>query len=81
MPRSVAFGAARLARAAQDDVVRSDDVAATVGDALDRRLERRVLERLDLAAVVAHEVMVVVAPGMSRLEACDSVPELSLIHI
>ena len=37
------------------------DVAAPVGDALDHRLQRRVLERLDLAAVIAYEVVVMVA--------------------
>jgi len=60
--------------------MRGHRVPAPVSDALDRRLEARVLERLDLAAVVAHEVMVVVASRMSRLEACDPVPEIDPLH-
>ena len=58
---SVTLVPAILARPAQDDVVRRHDVAAPVGDPLDRGLERRILERLDLPAVVADEVVVVVA--------------------
>ncbi len=58
--------AAILARAAQDDVVCCDGVAAPVGDPLDRRLEPGVLERLDLPAVVAHEVVVVIAVRRAR---------------
>ena len=53
-----------------------DRVPAPVRDALDRRLEPRVLERLDLAAVVAHEVVVVVASGVSGLETRDAVAEV-----
>jgi zinc transport system substrate-binding protein len=65
-----------LARAVQDDVVRGDDVAAAVGDTLDRGLERRILERLDLAAVVAHEVVVMVSAGVGGLEARHAVAEV-----
>ncbi len=41
--------------------MRGDDVPAAVRDALDRRLERGVGERLDLPAVVADEMVVMVA--------------------
>ena len=68
--------AAILAGAAQDDIVRRHDVSASVGDSLDGRLERRVLERLDLAAVVAHEMVMMVAARVSRLEARDSISEV-----
>lgn len=54
----------------------SDRVAVADGDAFDHRLERCILEGLDLAAVVAHEVVVVIAARANRLEAGDAVPEL-----
>ena len=60
--------------------MRRDGVAATVGDPRDRGLEAGVLERLDLAAVVAHEVMVVVAAGVRGLEARDAVTEIDALH-
>ena len=53
-----------------------DRVAVADRDALDRGLERRVLEGLHLAAVVAHEVVVVIASRTNRLEAGDAVSEL-----
>lgn len=53
-----------------------DHVAAPVGDTLDRGLEGGVLERLDLAAVVADEVMVVLTGRVRALEARDAVPEV-----
>ena len=68
-----------LARPAQDDVVRRHDVAAPVGDPFDRGLERRILERLDLSAVVADEVMVVAA-RMSGLVARDAVAQVDSLH-
>ena len=68
--------AAILAGAAQDDIVRRHDVSASVGDSLDGRLEGRVLERLDLAAVVTHEMVMMVAARVSRLEARDSISEV-----
>ena len=71
--------AAILARAAKNDVVGSDGIAAPVGDALDRCLERRILERLDLAAVVAHQMVVMVAARLSRLEARDPVSEVDAL--
>lgn len=58
----------------------SDDVAVPVGDARDRRLEGTVLERLDPAAVVADEVVVMVAAGMRGLEPRDTVTEVDALH-
>ena len=69
-----------LARTAKNHVVRGHRVTTPVRDALDRGLEAGVLEGLDLAAVVAHEVMVMVAARMSRLEACDPVAEIDPLH-
>jgi zinc transport system substrate-binding protein len=71
--------AAILARPAQNDVVRGDGVAAAVRHALDRRLEDGVLERLDLAAVVAHEVVMVIATRVGGLEARDPVSEIDAL--
>jgi len=68
-----------LAGAAKDDVVGLDRVAASICDALDHCFERRILERLDLAAVVADEVVVMVAAGMCGLEACDPVAEVDTL--
>ena len=63
----------------QHDVVRGDDVAAPVGDAFDRRLERRVREWLHLPAVVADEVVVMLAVGVRPLEAGDAVTEVDAL--
>ncbi len=52
----------------QHHFVRLHVVAAAAGDALERDLERVVGERLDLAAVVADEMVVVVAVGVRGLE-------------
>jgi len=59
--------------------MRRHRVPAPVGDALDRGLEGRVLEWLDLAAVVADQVMMVVAAGVRRLEARDAVAEVDTL--
>jgi zinc transport system substrate-binding protein len=59
--------------------VRGDRVAAAVRHALDRRLEDGVLERLDLAAVVAHEVVVVIATRVGGLEPRDAVSEIDAL--
>ena len=56
--------------------MRRHDVSAPVGDSLDRRLERGVFERLDLPAVVADEMVMMIAAGVGRLEARDSVSEV-----
>ena len=69
-----------LARPAQDDVVRRHDVAAPVGDAFDGGLERRILERLNLSAVVTHEMVMVVAARMSGLVARDPVAKVDSLH-
>ncbi len=63
--------AAVAARAAQNDVVRGQLVPPPAGNATERLLERRVLERLDLAAVTADEVVVMVAARVDALEAGD----------
>jgi hypothetical protein len=56
--------------------VASGDVAVPAGDPLERSLQSRVLEGLDLSAVVADEVMVMLATGVRGLEARDSVSEV-----
>jgi hypothetical protein len=68
-----------LAGASQDDVVRSYDIPAPVGHSLDRGLEGRILEGLDLATVVADQVMVMVAAGKGGFEARDSVAEVDAL--
>ena len=60
--------------------MRGDGVAATVRHTFDRRLEGGVLERLDLAAVVAHEVVMVIAARVRGLEAGDAVAEIDALH-
>src|SRR4029450_10751721 len=67
------------ARAAEEHVVSSDHVAMASCDAGERRLQRRVLEGLDLAAVVAHPVVVVHSVGVRRLEAGDAVAEVDAL--
>ena len=69
MATSVRSGgcAARAAPPAQDDVVTCEWVPDLAGDGADRLLEPLVAERLDLAAVVAHDVMVMVAARSCRL--------------
>src|SRR5262249_19543986 len=62
-PRAVAAGAA------ENDVVAGDRVARPALDLAQGALELIVGERLDLAAVVADEVVMVLAPGVDRLEA------------
>lgn len=53
-----------------------DLVAPPAGNALERLLERRVLERLDLPAIAADEVVVMVSARVDALEARDSVAEI-----
>lgn len=57
----------------------SDGVSVAACDTNERRLERRVLEGLDLAAVVANEVVVVHAVRVRRLEAGDAVAEVDAL--
>jgi len=63
----------------KDDVVSRHRVPASVRDALDRCLECRVFERLDLSAVVADEMVVVLASRMRGLEARDAVAEVDAL--
>ena len=70
-PSRLAVGTTVAARAVQHDVVVVDGEAERAGDALDRLLQRRIRERLDLAAAVADEVMVVIAVGQVALVARD----------
>ena len=55
-------------------------IAASARDALERRLEPGVLEGLDLAAVVAHEMVVMVPGRLGALEAGDAVAEVDALH-
>ena len=55
-------------------------VAKTAGRPFERLLERSVGERLDPAAVVADEVMVVVRIRVHRLEPCDPVADVDALH-
>jgi hypothetical protein len=55
-------------------------VSAPARDPLERSLERRILERLDLSAVVADEMVVMLAVGVRRLEAGDAVAEVDPLH-
>jgi ABC-type Mn2+/Zn2+ transport system permease subunit len=68
------------ARAVQDDVVVVDGEAESARDVLDRVLEGWVLERRDASAVVADEVMVVVAVGLVALVARDALPDVDALH-
>jgi len=60
--------------------VRGDVVSLPARDAEDRRLERRILERLHLPAVVADEVVMVVARGVDALESRDAVTKVDSLH-
>jgi hypothetical protein len=68
------------AGAAQDDLVHRHVVPPPAGDAHDRSLERGILERLNLAAVVADEVVVMLAAGIRTLEARHAVTEVDPLH-
>ena len=57
-----------------------DRVAETAGRPFERLLERFVRERLDPAAVVADEVMVVVCIGVRGLEPGDPVADVDALH-
>src|SRR5690349_8943510 len=71
-----ASSAAGAAGPAQDDVVSCYLVAAALLDVPQNALEARVGERLDAAAVVADDVVVVLDRLAHRLEPRDSVTEL-----
>jgi zinc transport system substrate-binding protein len=57
-----------------------DRIAETVGDLVDRPLEARITERLDLPAVAADKVVVMVAVGLGRLIARDAVAGIDALH-
>ena len=57
-----------------------DGEAEAARDALDRLLERGILERRDLAAAVADEVMVVIAVGLVALVARDALADVDPLH-
>ena len=71
VPRQPARLAGRtvVARAAEDDVVPRHRVAGAPLDVVQLALELVVGERLDLAAAVADEVVMVLAVGVDRFEA------------
>ena len=50
------------------------------GHAVESPLEGRVAERLDPSAVVAHEVVMVIAVGRGPLETRDAVSDLHTLH-
>jgi len=60
--------------------VRGDLVPAAARDPLERLLEGVVLERLDLAAVPADEVVMMVAARVDPFEAGDPVAEVDPLH-
>lgn len=60
--------------------MRLEGVAVAAGDLLERSFECRVLEGLDLPAVVTDEVMVVLATGQRRLEPRDPVSQVDPLH-
>ncbi len=68
------------ARATQNDVVRVDDVPELTGQAVERVLEALVLEGDDLAAVLADEVMVVLAVRVGGLVAGDAAADVDALH-
>ena len=70
---------AAAAAPVDDHVVGRDHVGQAAGELLDRRLQRRVLERRDLAAVVADDVVVVVAAGQRRLVARAALADLEAV--
>src|SRR4051795_2882795 len=74
---SVATG---VAGALQHDVVLLDGVAALRLDTADRALELGIVERLDLAALGAHEVVMVLARLPERLVAGDTVADVDAPH-
>jgi hypothetical protein len=57
-----------------------DVVAAAAGDAFESILQRRVGERLDLAALAAHEVVVMISAGVGRLEPGRPVAEVDPLN-
>lgn len=60
----------------QENVVALHRAAELFAQALDRLLEAPILERDHLAALVAHEVMVVMPAGVERL-----VTSRAVVHV
>lgn len=58
-----------------------DGEARSAFELVDRPFEPGVFECLDAATVVAHEVMVVFAPGADGFEACAVEADLDAIDI
>jgi len=59
--------------------VRGHVVAAPAGDPHERVLESRILERLDLAAVVADEMVMMLATRFGALEPRDTIAEVDTL--
>src|SRR5512133_780777 len=72
--------AAALAQAAEDDVVLVDPERCRLREIVDNVLEGIVTERLHLAAVPAHEVVVVIPTGLGRFVLRAAGSELDLAH-
>lgn len=64
----------------QHDLVGAHPDLEAARGALERLLEAGIRERLHLPAVVAHQVMVVLATRVRRLEPGDPVAELDALH-
>jgi len=64
----------------EHDVVERDLVTGALLDAAERALQPVILERLDLPARVADEMVVVIAPRLDRLVAIRARAELDLLH-
>ena len=73
-------GAALVAGAAKNDVVLREAVPLGARDALERAFERVVVELVDAPAAVAHEVVMVCAARLGRLEAGAPVPEIDPVN-
>ena len=68
------------AGACEHDLVLFDRIAEPARNAVDRPLEPRVAESLNLPAVAADEVMVMIAVGRRRLVPRDPVPCIDALH-
>ena len=64
----------------KDHVVVVESEVTGACDPADGSLETRIVERLDLAALAADEVMVVFAARVSGLEASDAISEVDSMH-
>ena len=78
MPTS-AEDATVVALAPEHDVVTRDGIAESPRHTRDRLLERPIRERLDLAAVLADDVVVMVRADDRRLEARDAVADVDAL--